>query len=117
MLDDKTLALLGDREAQERLTAAGVLLECPFCGSEPSTRVKVKAQYFEMTVVCFKCGVKKVVGVEICDTEFGKMENGMIEAGKMWNTRAPLLTPAQMAMLGIAREPRKLEVDVNVDDA
>ena len=27
MLDDKTLALLGDREAAERLTAAGVLLE------------------------------------------------------------------------------------------
>lgn len=28
MLDDKTLALLGDREAAERLTAAGVLLPC-----------------------------------------------------------------------------------------
>lgn len=27
MLDDKTLAILGDREAAERLTAAGVLLK------------------------------------------------------------------------------------------
>lgn len=26
-MDDKTLALLGDRDAAERLTAAGVLLE------------------------------------------------------------------------------------------
>lgn len=28
-MDEKTLALLGDRAAQERLTAAGVLLPCP----------------------------------------------------------------------------------------
>lgn len=33
MLDDKTKALLGDRAAQERLTAAGVLLPC--CGKRP----------------------------------------------------------------------------------
>lgn len=28
MLDEKTRALLGDREAQERLTEAGVLVPC-----------------------------------------------------------------------------------------
>ena len=38
MLDDKTLAILGDREAAERLTSAGVLLECPYC---KSNKVKV----------------------------------------------------------------------------
>lgn len=28
---------------------------------------------------------------------------------RKWNQRAPLLTPTQMAVLGIAREPRKFE--------
>ena len=32
-MDDKTRALLGDREAAKRLTDAGVLLECKRCGS------------------------------------------------------------------------------------
>ena len=31
-----------------------------------------------------------------------------------WNTRAPLLTPTQMALLGIAREPRKFEGGIMV---
>ena len=108
-MDDRTLAILGDRAAQERMTERGELLECPFCGSEPTTRVKVKSQCLEMTVICFKCGIRKVVEVETCDTEFRKMENGMIAAAEAWNTRAPLLTPTQMALLGIAREPRKFE--------
>ena len=109
-----TRALLGDREAQEAITARGELLPCPFCGSEPTTRVKAKAQCLEMTVICFKCGIRKVFEVEICDTEFSKMDNGMKEAAKTWNTRAPLLTPTQMALLGIAREPRKFEGGIMV---
>lgn len=32
MLDDIKRALLGDKEAAKRLTDAGVLLPCPFCG-------------------------------------------------------------------------------------
>lgn len=99
MMDEKTLALLGDREAQEAFTARGELLPCTFCGSEPDTRVKVKAQCLEMVVVCFKCGISKTAVVEICDIEFGKIENGMIEAVKTWNARTPLLTPEQMEAL------------------
>ena len=34
MIDDATLALLGDRAAQERITARGELLPCPLCGAE-----------------------------------------------------------------------------------
>ena len=30
-MDDKTRAMLGDREAAKRLTEAGVLLPCPHC--------------------------------------------------------------------------------------
>lgn len=33
-MDDKTRALLGDREAAKRLTDAGVLLPCAHCGGE-----------------------------------------------------------------------------------
>lgn len=46
-MDDKTLVLLGDREAQERLTAAGVLLKCPFCGNDAVVH-EVEAQPMEM---------------------------------------------------------------------
>lgn len=34
MLDDRTLALLGDKAAQGRITERGELLACPFCGGE-----------------------------------------------------------------------------------
>ena len=105
-MDEKTRALLGDRAAQEAITARGELLPCPFCGSEPDTRLKVKSQCLEMVVVCFKCGISKTVAVEICDIEFGKIENGMIEAVKTWNARAPLLTPAQMALLDRSEEEK-----------
>ena len=33
-MDDVKLALLGDKEAARRLTEAGVLLPCPFCGAD-----------------------------------------------------------------------------------
>lgn len=32
-MDEVTRALLGDREAQERVTERGELLPCPFCGN------------------------------------------------------------------------------------
>lgn len=41
MLTDKELALLGDREAQERLTEAGVLLPCPHCNA-PAEMLKMR---------------------------------------------------------------------------
>lgn len=44
-MDDKTLALLGDRTAQERLTEAGVLLPCDFCKSD-----SVIVDYKQVTV-------------------------------------------------------------------
>ena len=109
MLDDKTLALLGDREAAERLTESGVLLECPYCKEKPATRVRAKAQCFEMSVVCFKCGISRTYQVDICDTEFNKLYDGMALAIKTWNTRAPILTPAQLTLLRIGAEPRKFE--------
>ena len=98
-MDDVKRALLGDKEAAKRLTDAGVLVPCPCCGENPSTRVKVKAQCFEMSVVCFKCGMSRTVQVDICDTEFDKLQTGMMLAKKSWNTRAPILSAEEMEML------------------
>lgn len=93
-MDDRVLALLGDREAAERLTAAGVLLECPFCGGN--------AEEQDNWIFCITCGV----GYEEFDPE---------ESRKAWNTRAPILTPVQLALLKIGAEPRKFEEGENND--
>ena len=97
MLDDKVLALLGDREAAERLTAAGVLLECPFCGARMEVR-NGSAYGFYKT----KC--------EFCGAESAQQGNEIL-ARLRNNTRAPVLTPAQLALLRIGAEPRKFEED------
>ena len=93
-MDDKTLALLGDREAQERLTAAGVLLECPFCGGT--------ALQNDEWIYCDACGV----GFAIRNKKLRR---------RIWNHRAPLLTPEQMALLQIGSEPRKFKEDSHDD--
>ena len=103
-MDDITLALLGDHDAAQRVTERGELLPCPFCQSAPDTRIKAKAECVEMVVVCFKCGVRKTENVEIFDAEFGKLNSGMKAAIAAWNTRAPALTPTQMAVLNRLEE-------------
>lgn len=90
MLDDKTRALLGDRAAQERLTAAGVLLPC-HCGGEmeimvPKGIVECPADiyYRPRCKECFSIGAA------------GRTAK---QAIKFWNTRAAILTPEQLAAL------------------
>ena len=79
MLSEKERALLGDREAQEAFTARGELLPCPYCGGE--------AEEQDNWIFCIACGV-------------GYEEFDPAESRKAWNTRAPLLTPTQMEVLG-----------------
>ena len=104
MIDDKTLALLGDREAAERLTAAGVLLECPFCGggdiSERESACLFGRSAYQRTykyIFCEDCYSKTA--------DYGTKKKARLA----WNTRAPVLTPAQMALIRIGAEPRKFE--------
>lgn len=83
MLDDKLLAMLGDKAAAERVTERGKLLPCPHCGNE-----NIRTSNWGM----WRCW---------CPECFGKSEDTLREreAVKHWNTRAPILTPEQIKRL------------------
>lgn len=77
-MNDKTLALLGDPAAQERITARGELLPCPFCGGE--------AVMQDNWIFCRECGV-------------GYEEFDPTESKKAWNIRVPILAPDKIEKL------------------
>lgn len=85
-MDDLTLAMLGDKEAAERLTEAGVLLPCPFCCGEAMVEYDTM-ELFEYAVFCGDCGAMPSI------SEDEKV------ARKIWNTRAAVLTPEQLEKL------------------
>ena len=107
---DIKLALLGDHEAAKRLTDAGVLVPCPFCGREVRLR-RVSNGYStsptvirdEWTVECPKgCVRNNVYKSEIFQDDKGAVvikNNGADEARLAWNTRAPILSAEEMEML------------------
>lgn len=94
-MDDRTLALLGDRAAQERITERGELLPCPYCGEAPSTRVNGFREEITLSIGCFKCGERKSIRLDALDMEFPQLEYGFKKISRLWNTRAPILTPEQ----------------------
>ena len=131
MLDDRTLALLGDRDAQERITERGELLECPH---RKSKKLKVehksrhvgftglddRVEYHTYSVRCNVChargpahGGKVIVSFRYLDVtqtlpEWATTPMELSEAARLdWNTRAPILTETQLALLRIAENPRK----------
>lgn len=85
MMDERTRALLGDRVAQERLTAAGVLLPCPFCGAR--MQVRKGSTYGLYKTKCVFCGAESA------------QQGNEILAIFRNNTRAAILTPGQLAAL------------------
>ena len=86
MLDDITLALLGDHEAAKRVTERGELLPCPFCGSNNLVCGK-NLDHVTATVVCKDCA--NGIGAYCWERE----------ARRAWNTRAPILSAEEMEML------------------
>lgn len=85
-MDDVKLAMLGDHEAAKRLTDAGVLLACPFCGGDAMVEYDTM-EPFEYAVFCGDCGVMPTVSED---------EQVALLA---WNTRAPILSAEKMEML------------------
>lgn len=92
-MDERTItrALLGDREAQEAITARGELLPCHGCGFRAEIKT-LKRGIFKKRIyfyaLCPYCRNSSGVSLEKRDVI------------KCWNQRAPLLTPAQMEVLG-----------------
>lgn len=74
-MDDIKLALLGDHEAAKRLTEAGVLLKCPFCGEKAAMLSNNKIGAW---MHCSRCGLS------------GPVASTRYEARLAWNTRAEI---------------------------
>ena len=85
-MGDMTRALLGDHEAAKRLTEAGVLVPCPFCGGEAMVEYDT-IEPFEYAVFCGDCGVMPTTSE---DEQVARLA---------WNTRAPILSSSEMEML------------------
>lgn len=97
-MNDVKRALLGDHEAAKRLTDAGALLPCPFCGGEVYENQWVDCKYESIRVVmqCKRCTVQTPISVSVR------------RARLAWNTRAPILSAEVMEMLEVI----KMEVEM-----
>ena len=87
-MDDKILALLGDRSAQERITERGELLPCQ-CGGNAELVFQKRGslllyKYDLYTVECKKCGMISNVYI------------GNETAIRNWNTRAPIVSAEEL---------------------
>lgn len=84
-------ALLGDRDAQERLTERGVLLPCPFCGGEMEIMIpKGIAEY--PADIYYRPRCKECFAI-------GAVGRTAKQAIRFWNTRAPILSESEMKKL------------------
>ncbi len=88
MLELEQRALLGDHEAAKRLTEAGVMLPCPWCGETPKVHsFQRKKELFAPTYIECGCGIRTRI--------FGNIKRAV----GFWNTRAPILSAEEMEML------------------
>lgn len=88
MLDDIKRALLGDKEAAKRLTDAGKLLPCPWCGKTPTEDdLFYRWGKYSFFHDCKKAGAMRIEGKTRYDVYLN------------WNTRAPILSAEEMEML------------------
>lgn len=71
-MDDIKLAMLGNKEAAKRLTEAGVLVPCPFCGGDTVTTNLLGTWWCR----CMNCGAT------------GPIKADEPTARLAWNTRA-----------------------------
>lgn len=106
MLDDKTLAMLGDRAAQDRFTERGELLPCPCCrGTAKIKTQKVEYGLSGTIIRCNGCGLYLYSPDKKAKLITGAVRNVPIENHTMigikkWNTRSHILTPELIKKLG-----------------
>lgn len=91
-MDEIKLAMLGNRDAQEKLTRKGIMIPCQ-CGGEAAIRVEKvpdeKYEWYHAEIICKACLMK-----------ISRMEPGEAWAKerviKDWNRRAPLLSAEEL---------------------
>ena len=106
-MDDIKLAVLGSKEAAKRLTEAGVLVPCPWCGEIPNVE-----SYDRLIAYECKCGERRTYPGILQTKESPVLASAPesaikeyyhrdadIEARLAWNTRAPILSESEMEML------------------
>ena len=121
VVDDIKLALLGNKEAAKRLTEAGVLVPCPFCGNDAVVHeVEAQPRYAEIKkevpkgariirCISYPSGkeyfeyrkkeyIPQCVDSSCCGRAV-KRFNTQVEAISAWNTRAPILSAKEMKEL------------------
>ena len=88
-MDEKTRAILGEREAQEAFTARGELLPCWRCGGKAEVETLSTGGKPIYAVVCERhyCGA------------YGAARHTKQKAIEEWNTRAPILSAEEMELL------------------
>lgn len=91
-MDDAKKAMLGDCEAQKRLTYQGVLLPCVCCGNETVIETKIVRDGIFKKRKVFRGFCKK------CRSATPWNES-LLSVIASWNTRAPLLTTEQIKRL------------------
>nr|DAU50978.1 MAG TPA: restriction alleviation protein [Caudoviricetes sp.]DAX25380.1 MAG TPA: restriction alleviation protein [Caudoviricetes sp.] len=101
MVDDIKLALLGNKEAAKRLTEAGVLVPCPFCGGEAEVvaygpRLLRPSRNHVYSVSCNEC--EMMFG---WDVDYGGRYDTEYEVMLAWNTRAPILSAEELQRLEV----------------
>ena len=99
VVDDIKLALLGNKEAAKRLTEAGVLVPCPFCGGEAEVvaygpRLLRPSRNHVYSVSCNEC--EMMFGWDI---DYGGRYDTEYKVMLAWNTRAPILSAEEMKEL------------------
>lgn len=88
-MDDVKRALLGEREAQEAITARWELLPCWRCGGKAEVETLNTGGKPIYAVVCERhyCGA------------YGAAHHTKQKAIEEWNTRAPILSESEMEKL------------------
>lgn len=106
-MDDIKLALLGDHEAAKRLTEAGVLLTCPWCGRIPEIATFDRFIVYECVCGETKCypgyiqtkeSLVLVPAPESAVKEYYHRDADK-DARLAWNTRASILSVEELQRL------------------
>lgn len=108
IMDDVLKAMLGDREAQQRLTEKGELIFCPKCGASARFKVLTSSQQgtsrgWNFHIYCTECGFHtKIYELSASLTSCGEIEflkDERKDAIAEWNDRFSLLTMKQIKRL------------------